>query len=283
MEEDVEEGVMGKKYSVLMSVYAKEKPEFLRESMMSMYEQTVPTDDFVLVCDGPLNDGLDKVIDEMQKKFGKSLRVFRLEKNQGLGLALRFGVEKCKNELIARMDSDDISKDDRIEKQLEVFAKMDVDVVGSNIVEYDESMKKQLSRRNVPKKNEDIMRMFKKRNSMNHMTVIFRKDKVLMAGNYQKMPLFEDYYLWIRMAECGCIFYNLQEALVKVRGGTEMFKRRGGIEYFRDTLYFQKVLREKKIISGIDFAVNVFERSIVAIMPNNLRNAIYLKVLRGKV
>ena len=102
-------------YSVLMSVYHKEKAEFLREALDSIWNQTVQTDDFVLVCDGPLNEELDSVIAEHEKAHPGVLHVIRLEKNGGLGNALNIGIKQCKNELIARMDSDDISYPDRCE------------------------------------------------------------------------------------------------------------------------------------------------------------------------
>lgn len=270
-----------KNYSILMSVYTKEKPEYLRESMLSMYEQTIPTDDFVLVCDGPLNDGLDEVVTEMQEKFGERLRVFRLSENRGLGLALRFGVEKCRNELIARMDSDDIAVKNRIEKQLEVFEKKPyVSVVGSNILEYDENMNRQIAYKNVPEKNEDIMAIMKKRNPMNHMSVMFRKSKVLSAGNYLEMPFFEDYYLWVRIAKDGNEFYNIPEPLVNVRGGLQMVGRRGGIKYMKNIVRFQKVLKKNEIIAVPRLIVNVFERLAVALIPNGARNMVYTKMLR---
>ena len=269
------------KYSVLMSVYAKEKPEFLRESMMSMYEQTVPTDDFVLICDGSLNEGLDSVIDEMAKMFGERLRVFRFSKNHGLGYALKFGVEKCKNELIARMDSDDISVKDRFERELRGFEKnSDLAVVGSNIVEYDEKMEKQLANKNVPEENEHILQMMKKRNPMNHMSVMFRKNKVLAAGNYLEMPFFEDYYLWIRMAKNGDEFYNVPEALVKVRGGVGMFQRRGGLKYAKSVVKFQKAIRKVGFVSFARTCVNMSERLAVALVPNGVRRVIYSGILR---
>lgn len=111
----------GSKYSVLMSVYVKEKAEYLRMAMDSIWNQTVPTDDFVLVCDGALNDELDAVIEDMEKSHSDSLHVVRLKKNGGLGNALNVGIKHCKNELVARMDSDDISRPERCEKQLAVF------------------------------------------------------------------------------------------------------------------------------------------------------------------
>lgn len=269
-------------YSVLMSVYAKEKPEFLRESMMSMYEQTVPTDDFVLICDGPLNEELDTVIDEMSRLFGGRLRVFRLLKNHGLGYALKFGVEKCKNELIARMDSDDVSVKDRCEKELRVFEREDVDVVGSNILEYDEKMEKIFGVRKVPMLNTEIKKYARRRNPINHQTVMYKKSKVLSVGNYEILNGFEDYYLWAKMIQQRNIFYNIQTALVNVRGGVEMCNRRGGLRYLKDTIRFQKDLRRNKIISIPRAIINVSERFIVALVPNFIRSVIYMRFLRGR-
>lgn len=269
------------KYSVLMSVYAKEKPEFLCESMMSMFEQTAPTDDFVLICDGPLNDELDAVISEMQEKFGKVLNVVRLSENHGLGHALNVGVTKCKNELIARMDSDDVSMKDRCEKELKIFEEMDVDVVGTIVDEYDGGLEKLLSRKNVPERDAEIKKMLKKRNPMNHMTVMFIKEKVLEVGNYLEMPGFEDYYLWARMVRNERRFYNIQEPLVKVRGGAEMTGRRGGIDYVRSIVRFQKALRKNKITTMPRMIVNAMERTMVALVPNGVRNVVYAKMLRG--
>ena len=271
------------KYSVLMSVYAKEKPEFLRESMMSMYEQTVPTDDFVLICDGPLNEGLDSVINEMSRLFGGRLRVFRFSENRGLGYALKFGVEKCKNELIARMDSDDVSVKDRCEKELGGFEKnSDLAVVGSNIVEYDEKMKKTLGVREVPETDEEIRKYAKRRNPMNHMSVMFKKSKVLKAGNYQDMPGFEDYYLWVRMMQNGCRFLNVQRPLMMVRGGSEMMRRRGGIQYIRRNAVFQKSLRKLNITNTFTMVLNCLARTTIALVPRQFREVFYQRVLRKK-
>lgn len=268
-------------YSVLMSVYKKEKPEFLRESMQSMYDQTVPTNDFVLICDGPLTDGLDNVIKEMQKKFDKRLRVVRLDKNCGLGRALNVGVQECKNELIARMDSDDISVKKRIEKQLKTLEETGADVVGSNIAEYDEKMDKKTGRRVVPQMRDDIVKRMKKRNPMNHMTVIYKKSKVIEAGNYLDMPGFEDYYLWVRMVKNGCRFCNIEEDLVKVRGGDGMTKRRSGVKYIETIRRFEKAIHELGFISSLECLVNTSERIVIASIPNGVRFLFYRKALRG--
>lgn len=269
-------------YSVLMSVYAKENPDFLRQSMQSIYDQTVPTNDFVLVCDGLLTVELDKVIEEMQEKFGKRLRVLRQGENRGLGASLGLGVKKCKNELIARMDADDVAREDRIEKQLEMFKNGDFDVVGSNIVEYDEGMKEIFGVRSVPEGDEDIKEYAKRRNPINHMSVCYRKSKVIEAGNYQDMPGFEDYYLWVRMMRRKCKFYNVQSSLVKVRGGTSMMKRRGGKNYSSWMRKFEKELKKMGFISFMEYCGNVVVRALSSAVPLSVRNGLYRRILRRR-
>ena len=178
------------------------------------------------------------------------------------------------------MDSDDISCKDRFEKQLEIFNKLDIDVVGSNIAEYDEDMKNIIIHRVVPENNESIVKMAKSRNSMNHVTVAYKKSKVLDAGNYQDMPYFEDYYLWIRMIKNNCKFYNIQEDLVNVRGGNDMIKRRGGHKYIRPIINFEKAILKLKFINIFEYFKNLTERITISLIPNNVRFLIYKKVLR---
>lgn len=268
------------KYSVLMSVYAKEKSEFLRESMMSMYEQTIPTDDFVLVCDGSLSEELNKVIDEMQKKFGKRLRVFRFEKNWGLGLALKFGVEKCKNELIVRMDSDDVSVEDRIEKQLEIFDESEFSVVGGYVAEFENSIKNAKSIRRVPKTNEEILKFGKMRNPVNHPTAMFKKADVLAVGNYQNVRYCQDYFLWVELLAKGYKFYNIQEVLVYMREDKNTFKRRSGKMYFNIQKQLLKRMKGLKLISSFEYSKFISIRFCQAFIPNFLRQAIFSRFMR---
>ena len=218
----------------------------------------------------------------MQKKFGKRLRVFRRKKNCGLGVALSFGVQKCKKELIVRMDSDDVSRKDRCEKQLEIFNKLDVDVVGSNVVEYDEKMKNISGIKKVPENNEEILSYAKRRNPINHMAVAFRKSRALACGNYLDMPGFEDYYLWVRMLRNGDKFYNIQENLVNARGGESMIERRGGAKYFSRIHKFEKELKNIGFISNANYYTNMFIRVVVSAIPARMRKLFYDEVLRKR-
>ncbi len=270
-------------YSVLMSVYKKEDPLFLQQAMNSMWEQTIPTDDFVLVCDGPLTPELDKVIEEVQKRHTYSFHVIRLSQNGGLGNALNKGMQHCRNELIARMDSDDISRPDRCEKQLKVFDnKPEIDICCGTIEEFFDTPKHIIARRVLPEKHEDILRFAKNRNPFNHMAVMYKKEAVLMAGGYSSFYLLEDYYLWVRMLLRGSIGYNLQEPLVWVRTGTGMYKRRGGWDYARSQFKLFKFMRNHGMIGYTEYFSSCIIRGAVALVPNWFRRFIYEHALRKK-
>ena len=110
------------KYSVLMPVYHKENPAYFYQAAASMMNQTIPPDEFVLVCDGPLTPVLDETIQTIDREWPGVLQVLRLPVCGGIARALAAGVEACRNEWIARMDSDDIACPDRCEKQLKRYA-----------------------------------------------------------------------------------------------------------------------------------------------------------------
>lgn len=275
---------MSQSYSVLMSVYHKEKPEYLRESMESIYNQTVPTDNFVLVCDGPLNPSLDDVIAEMQKKFGSRLYVHRLAKNGGLGNALNEGMKYCRHELIARMDSDDVSNNDRCEKEIGIFEDHpEVSIVSGVIEEFVGDISHIQSRRVVPEKQKEIIAFAKKRNPFNHPCVMYRKSAVEAAGGYQDFYLLEDYYLWIRMLEKGFIGYNIQTPILWMRAGSDMYKRRGGWKYVEYQIKLFKYMKDTGFISEGDYMIQSGVRMCAAMVPNALRKVIFQSILRRKV
>lgn len=268
-------------YSVLMSVYHKEKPDFLRQSMESIYNQTVPTNDFVLVCDGPLNDELDEIIEEMQKKYGDILHVVRLKKNNGLGYALQVGVKKCRNELIARMDSDDISRPYRCEKELEFLMEhSEISVVGSIIEEFSSTPNIINAKRLVPETSEEIIKFSKRRNPFNHPSVMYRKKDVLKAGNYSDVRYMQDYYLWIDMLTVGMKGYNIQEPLVWMRADNNLFKRRSGKLYVDIQINLFKKMLDAGYITYIEYLESVIIRVCSALAPNWLRKFMFKLVLR---
>ena len=272
---------MMQNYSVLMSVYYKEKPQYLKQAMESIQRQTVPTDDFVLVCDGPLNEPLDKVIAEKQQEMGMTLNVVRLSKNGGLGNALNEGIKHCKNELVARMDSDDIAYPDRCAKQIAVFnTHSEVSICSGIVEEFTTNPNTVDTKRVPPETNAEIVEFAKKRTPFNHPCVMYKKSAVEAAGSYQDFYLLEDYYLWLRMLMAGYQGYNIQEPLLHMRAGSDMYKRRAGWKYAKTQMRLFRFMRDSGFIGNGQYIKSCVIRSGSAVAPNWLRKFMFEKVLR---
>lgn len=274
---------MNYNFSVLLSVYHKEKPEFLEKSIESIYfNQTLKPNEIVLVEDGPLTNELYNSIEKLKNKIGTSIfKTVVLEKNMGLGNALRIGIEKCSNELIARMDTDDISYPNRFEKQVNFFKENpDTDVLGTFMSEFVGNTNNIICIKDAPNNEIDLKKYMKLRDPVNHPSVMFKKSKVLEAGNYKEIFLNEDSYLWGRMLSKGCVFKNIQEPLVYFRTTDDTYKRRGGWKYVKAEYGLQKEFLKLGIINKIEFIRNITLKNIVRLIPNQLRKFIYLKMLR---
>lgn len=268
-------------FSVLLSLYKKEHFFYLRQSLDSIFSQTLLPDEIILVKDGPLTAELDAIVSDYAARY-PILKVVPLPQNQGLGKALNEGLKHCSYDLVARMDTDDIAKPDRFEKQMKVFEKHpELDLVGTWIDEFEGTPQNVLSVRRVPETSEQIWAYCKKRCPVNHPVVMFRKSAVLEAGGYQHFPLFEDYYLWARMLRNGAKFYNIQESLLYFRTSPDMFKRRGGWKYAMDELRFQNMMRKMRMIDWWRFILNVSVRFPARIIPNGLRGFLYRKLMRN--
>ena len=205
-------------YSILLPVYHKDKKEYLILSIESMLNQTVKSDDFVIVKDGPLTAELDEVLNEYASNKGNNINIVGLETNSGLGAALDYGLGFCKNELVARMDADDISLPTRCERLLELFDKNPkLSIAGTNMDEFDEDPHVLVSSRVVPSTDEEIKKFIRRRNAFNHPTVMFKKSEVQRAGSYSSNGNIEDMDLFSRMMSVGCVAENIPESLLLSR------------------------------------------------------------------
>lgn len=273
------------KFSVCTSAYKNDKTEFVRVALDSMLvNQSVKPDEIVLVQDGPVSEVLLTLLQEYEEKYPTIMHVIRLEKNGGLGNALKLGVENAKYDIIARMDSDDICLPDRFEKQLAYLeAHPECDIVGGQMTEFIDEPENIVGRRTVPLSNEEIYNYMKSRCALNHVTVMFRKEAVLKAGNYQDWFWNEDYYLWVRMMMSKCQFANLPDVLVNVRSGADQYARRGGKKYFDSEIGIKKLMLQNGMISKKDYFVNYVERFIIQrIMPNSVRGWVFRTFARKK-
>lgn len=275
------ESVM-EKYSVLMSLYIKEKPEYLDLAIKSMVEQTLKPDEIVIVKDGPITDELQAVLDKYNTAYPELFNIVGYEKNRGLGLALNFGLEHCRNELVARMDTDDISRLNRCEQQIKIFEdNPKIDIVGGDIAEFINSPSETVAYRRVPKTNDDILEYMKTRCALNHVSVMFKKSSIISAGGYKDCFWNEDYYLWIRMWLKGCTFANTGNVLVDVRTGEDMYARRGGLKYFNSEKELQNLMLKNKLINFNTYSINILKRVIVQLLlPNSIRGWVFRKFAR---
>jgi glycosyltransferase involved in cell wall biosynthesis len=266
-------------FSVLMSIYQQENPEYLNRAMKSIWdEQIIKPNEIVLVQDGPLTDELYIVINRWKDTLGVILKTIPLEENLGLGDALNIGLNNCSHELIARMDTDDIALSSRFKKQLKVFEDSDIDICSSWVSEFDNDEREIVSLRKIPENHDDIISYSKIRNPINHPAVMYRKFKVLNAGGYKRMMWFEDYYLWSRMILCGAKFYNIQKPLVNMRAGYAQLERRRGLKYAIEEFKFFKRLHSLNFLSNSRFLKNVIIRFSARVLPKNLLKSIYKKI-----
>lgn len=269
------------KFSVLMSLYIKEKAEYVRQCFDSLLNQTVKATEWVVVEDGPLTSELYAVLDEYEKKNPGLLKRVPFKVNRGLGLALRDGVIECTYDLIARMDTDDIARNDRFEKQLAMFENdPELGVCGSHIKEFENNINNIISERKVPINEKDIREYQKRRDSFNHMTVMYKKEAVLKAGNYKNCMLMEDTLLWVNMILAGVKCENVDDYLVFARTGVDMYERRGGYSYYKKYKSGRKQVYQTGYISWWDYEYTLIIQFVVAIIPGKLRGFIYKKLLR---
>ena len=336
------------KFSVIMSIYKSDVPEYLHIALESLLNQTRRPDEIVIVGDGPVPAELEQEVQSFKSKVARSkskvsktakdassiqesstrrYEYFKLEveglseakkaitdgnesekfqegsevlnsngfdtkmpeitylrqkKNRGLGAALAVAVEAAQYPYLARMDSDDICLPDRFEKQMRCFEEdPELSAVGGMITEFVDTPENIVTKRVLPLTDKDIKRFMKSRCGVNHVTVIFKKEDLLKAGNYRSDYRQEDYYLWARMMKVGCKFRNIPDVVVNVRSGYDQFARRSGWKYYLDHCAIFRYMYREGLISWGRLAYNYIVRFVVQfLMPNGLRTWVYQHVLR---
>ncbi len=268
-------------YSVIMSIYDKVDENHLLASINSILNQTYKTNEFIIIKDGKLTKKQEKVINEAIKKSPNIFKCFEFENNQGAGIAYNKGLEMCTNKWAAIMDSDDYAVPEKFEKQMNyLLNNPEIDLIGSNAVEFIDSLNNVVSYRKMPENQIDIIKFAHSRCPMIQPTVIFKVEAVRKSGSYQHSPLTEDYDLYIRMIENGYIFYNYQEILYYVRTSKVFFQRRGGIKYLKPILNFKYKHFKNGFFSLFEFLKTSLASLIVSLMPNCLRATFYKLFLR---
>ena len=267
------------KFSVLMSVYKKEQPQYLRQALSSVIEQTKQPDEIILMEDGILTEELYQVIQNAKEEY-PYIKDIQIEKNIQLGRSLARGLEVASYEWVARMDTDDIAKKDRFDKQCSFIEQHpECSVVGGFMEEFSDDAAWNKVKK-VPVTIESIREYARYRNPMNHMTVMMKKEDVLNAGNYQHVPGLEDYDLWSRMLQKGYILCNIPEVLVEARTNSSIYERRGGFAYCREYLRLRKRQKQLGLIKGMVYWKACMLSIMITLQPAGLRKLIYQKILR---
>lgn len=214
--------------SVIMSTYSCEHPEYLDTAMKSIWtDQVRKPDQVVLIEDGPLTDGLYAVISKWEETLGDILTIVEKEKNEGLAAALNDGIVKCRGELIARMDSDDISAPERFRIQEKYMTEHpEVDVLGGSLREFNDEGTLSYIRK-YPAKMKDVLKTIYRAAPVGHPSVVFRRRIFDEGIRYsKKYHICEDVTLWFDLACAGKIINNIPDIILNFRRNDSMINRR---------------------------------------------------------
>lgn len=268
-------------YSVLMTVYDKDNPLYFKTALISMINQTKIPDEIVIVKDGPVNSNIQSVINEVKKESSIFIKEIQLEKNKGLGLALNEGIKHCRNELIVRMDSDDISLPTRCEKQIIEFEKdSELDIVGCPVIEFMDEINNKVGERKVPLDNASIYKYCKKRDPFNHPTVMYKKSKVEAVGCYSDLRKNQDTDLWIKMLTNNAKCLNLPEVLLYFRFDENTYKKRKNWLNTKLLIKIRWKAYLTEFCSFSDFFQVLVAQLMIFIMPMKMQKFIYRSLLR---
>ncbi|WP_279254442.1 glycosyltransferase [Ruminococcus sp. Marseille-P6503] len=268
-------------YSVLMTVYDKELPANLNESLESMLMQTYPPDELVLVCDGKLTCELNIIAKSFESEFKDIIKIIRIDENVGAGMANNAGIKACRCPIIVKMDSDDISLPDRCAKQIILLATHpELDIVGTFIEEFNGETGETVSIKKMPVKQEQILKYARRRNPFNRQTVAFRKSAAESIGGYSDIRSCEDYEFIVRLLQSGAVGQNIPEPLVRYRISDENFKKRGSWKYTKDFIKVRRIIHKAGFSSFTDMLIPCAIQLGLFIMPSGFTRFAYKKILR---
>jgi glycosyltransferase involved in cell wall biosynthesis len=262
-------------FSVLMATHEGESAANLSAALHSVFDQTSPPEDVVLVLDGPVGDEQEHVINALSQQAACPLHLVRLPARSGLAHALNAGLPSCRSEYIARMDSDDVSVPTRFETQSRVLKEhYHIDVLASWHAEFVDDPERPIRTKQAPEPHEEIVRILRWRNVLSHPTIVVRRSALEAVGGYHPMGLLEDWDLYLRLARHGAVFQVVPEALVKVRI-SQHAERRGGFGYFRDDFRFRYICLRRGDIGIFGFVLTVAVYGCWRLMPARGRRMLY--------
>ena len=263
-----------------MSIYSVTRASDLDRCLNSLYRQTLPASEIVIVRDGPVHSSVERCIQTYEPNL--PFHHLSFPRNRGLGPALHDGLEACRYQLIARVDSDDWSVPERFQKQAQfLHDESRISLVGGWLSERYHVGSDVISfTRRSPVDHVLIRQVAKRRNPINHPTVMFRKSDVLACDSYESCPSFEDYYLWAKMLTQGYLLANLPKILVETEVDSNYFRRRGGMTYVRNEFRLVRKLRQIGFLSPMEASIFLLSRFPIRLAPVLIRQHLYRAFLR---
>tara|TARA_B100000131_G_C18115401_1_gene611124 strand:+ start:1018 stop:1956 length:939 start_codon:yes stop_codon:yes gene_type:complete len=250
--------------SCLGSIYSKTILKELIFSLDSIITQEYRPNEIILIVDGFINNDIYSFL-KFVESDNKSIKVFYLKENIGLGLALNYGLKKCKNNIVARFDTDDINLKNRFKIQYDLIKNDEnISILGSSVLEFQNNISN-IILKTVPTDYKNIVKTSRFRNPLNHPTVIFKKDDILKVGSYRNIRFFEDYDLWLRSIKNNLIIKNINMPLVAMKRETYLF-RRTGLRYVFHELNFIKECFNLKTIKKL-FLLFFILRIFIRLLP----------------
>ena len=268
-------------FTILQSVYNKDKPEFLWQSLKSIADNTVQPESIILVKDGKLSDALETVITEWKSKL--PLKVVGYEQNRGLAYALSYGLKFVETDLVARMDSDDIAMPNRFKIQ-ESYMKQhpDVEILGGSLEEFnDEGTLHKV--RTYPQNFTAIKNSIHKASPLGHPTVMFRHSLFKRGYRYSnQFFICEDVVLWFEALAGGIKINNIHDIVLKFRRNDSMMNRRGKKKAWSEFLAYTYGIH---MLDGIFTIKYIYPcaRLLFRLMPSSIIKFIYNSKLRNVI
>lgn len=218
-----------KRISVIMCVYKSDNLDAFKLAVESILNQTIECD-LLIYQDGLMPSDFSIVLNDYEKL--DAVTVFRKEKNKGLAVGLNFLINYSLDHgysFIARMDSDDFSYPERLEKQLQYFlANPSIDVLGTSCREFGSAYA--LAEKHLPTQHEDLLNFSVTRCPFIHPTVMFRASVFKKGYRYpMDTTLTEDMALWFELLNAGFNFANINEILLDYRLSESTIDRRRGL------------------------------------------------------
>lgn len=264
-------------FSVLICTYLKDNPFYFEKSLYSIFNQSTPPQEVVLIIDGEVESLTKEIILKYQIEYKDSFKPIWLQKNVGIAKASNIGITFCSNTIVAKVDADDECFFNRFEKQFIFLAQNpEISVVGSYMNEFYTQPNDSFQEKKKPVYEKEIKKYSKYRCPLNNPSVMFRKEHILAVGGYQSVNnLFEDYYLWLRLLKAGYKIANIPECLVYYNVGNGLINRRHGLDFLKTEYSFFTICKREKLIPIYAYYITILIRLPLRLMPKKMLQLLY--------